>query len=460
MKDFHTIAIVGGGVSGSLTALNLVRRGVPARVVLIDPAPKPGLGLAYSTPSREHLLNVPAGKISAFPDKPGHFLEWLRKRCGNSVSADEFAPRRVFGQYVQSLLDHASEIEHIRSTVLDCWMDSNKATLKLATGSYLTANAVVLATGNFPAAELPGIDPSVKAAGIYAHSSWDKAAYAGLAADAPVTLIGSGLTAVDALLLLRERGHRGQVTMMSRNGFLPRRHAPYQPLRACIIEGEAPQSARELLRFVHRAIRSGLPWRAVVDNLRERTNELWLALPHEEQRRFRRHLQRRWETVRHRMAPAVADRIEKELASGSLNVVSGKLLAVDYFAGGASVTIRTKQESTRVWRASRVINCTGPNMDYTRVGSPLLDSLFEQGLIVPGPLRCGMWSDEKGALRSEDGTYSSVLFNIGPGRQGMLLESIAVPELRVQAAELAAVLGAQVRTGAFLRPVRQLMTID
>ncbi|HEX7362381.1 MAG TPA: FAD/NAD(P)-binding protein [Bryobacteraceae bacterium] len=459
MEDLHTIAIVGGGVSGSLTALNLVRLGVGSRVVLIDPARKPGLGLAYSTPSMEHLLNVPAGKISVFPDKPGHFLEWLRTRYGSSVSAEEFAPRAVFGQYVQSLLERTSRIEHIRSTAIGCWLADGKATLKLAAGSYLRANAVVLATGNYPSAELPGIHQSAKAAGIYAHSPWDKAAYASLAASAPVTLIGSGLTSVDALLLLRERGHRGPITMMSRNGFLPRRHAPYQPLPACIIEGAAPKSAWELLHTVHLAIKSGLPWRAVIDSLRERTNELWQALPLEEQRRFRRHLQRRWETVRHRMAPAVADRIEKELAAGSLEVISGKLLAVDCCAGGASVTIRRKQESTRVWRASRVINCTGPNMDYTRVGSPLLDSLFEQGIITPGPLRCGLWSNEKGALRAEDGTCSSVLFNIGPGRQGMLLESIAVPELRTQAAGLAAVLSAQ--AGAPISgSIRQLMTID
>lgn len=454
MKDLHTIAIVGGGVSGSLTALQLVRQGVPARVVVIDPAPKPGLGLAYSTPSREHLLNVRAGKISVLPDEPDHFLEWLRSRHGSSVSAEDFAPRAVFGQYVQSLLDSARGIEHIRSTVLDCRLADERAVLRLESGSYLTADAVVLAMGNFPSTELPGISQSAKDEKIYAHSPWDQTVYAGLAVDAPVTLIGTGLTAVDALLRLREVGHCGTVTMMSRNGLLPRRHAPYDPLPECIIEGEAPKTAWGLLRSVHLAIKWGLPWRAVVDSLRERTNELWLALPLEEQRRFRRHLQRRWETARHRMAPAVADRIEKELAAGSLEVISGKLLAVDCCASGASVTIRTKQETTRVWRSSRVINCTGPNMDYTRVGSPLLNSLFEQGLIAPGPLGLGLWSNEQGALRARDGKYSSVLFNIGPGRQGMLLESIAVPELRTQAAEMAGVLAAEV----YLR--EQLMVID
>ncbi len=82
-------------------------------------------------------------------------------------------------------------------------------------------------------------------------------------------------------------------------------------------------------------------------------------------------------------------------------------------------------------------------MNYRRVGSPLLDSLFAQGLAVAGPLGSGLWTDQAGALRNQDGSFSRILFNVGPGRQGTLLESIAVPELRHQAVELAGLLTAQ-----------------
>src|SRR6201994_1763531 len=88
-----TIAIIGGGVSGTLTAFHLVRQGTPARVILIDQRPDFGLGLAYSTPSLRHLLNVPAGKISALPDEPDQFLNWLRTSYDQSATADTFAPR-------------------------------------------------------------------------------------------------------------------------------------------------------------------------------------------------------------------------------------------------------------------------------------------------------------------------------------------------------------------------------
>src|ERR1700692_3923482 len=106
-----TIAIIGGGVSGTLTAFHVVRQGTPARVILIDRRPDFGLGLAYSTPSLRHLLNVPAGKISALPDQPDHFLRWLRRNHDPAATEKTFAPRAIFGQYIQSLLASTSQLE-------------------------------------------------------------------------------------------------------------------------------------------------------------------------------------------------------------------------------------------------------------------------------------------------------------------------------------------------------------
>src|SRR5438874_13733830 len=88
-----TIAIIGGGASGTLTAFHLVRRRTPARVILIDQQSDFGLGLAYSTPSLRHLLNVPAGKISALPDQPDHLLNWLRRNHDPGATEKTFALR-------------------------------------------------------------------------------------------------------------------------------------------------------------------------------------------------------------------------------------------------------------------------------------------------------------------------------------------------------------------------------
>jgi uncharacterized NAD(P)/FAD-binding protein YdhS len=438
MSKPYTIAIVGGGVSGSLTAYHLAQKAPNARVLVVEPKTELGLGLAYSTPSLQHLLNVPAGKISALPDRPQHFLDWLHANYDPSFRVDDFAPRAIFGKYIQSLVvEIAHRIEHVSSAASGCNIVGGQAVLKLEDGTTLTSDAVVLATGNFNPAPLPGISEEVVRLGSYCHSAWESATYENLPANAPVALIGTGLTAVDVLLRLRELGHRGTITAISRHGVFPNRHAAYEPLPQCVIAGKAPEKAYLLLRAVHRAIREGKSWHAVIDSLRPRANELWLALPLAEQRRFRRHLQRRWDVVRHRMAPAIADRIECELSSGTLVKHRGTLQAVVPAQEGVHVQWQTACGKIAEMKVARVMNCTGPDMNYHRVGSALLNNLFAQGLAMRGLLGAGLWSDEHGALRASDGSFSSVLLQVGPGRQGTLIESIAVPELREQAYAMA-----------------------
>src|SRR6202035_3056351 len=209
-EPITTIAIIGGGVNGSLTAFHLVRQGTPARVILIDQRPDFGLGLAYSTPSLRHLLNVPAGKISALSDQADHFLNWLRENHDPAATETTFAPRAVFGRYIQSLLSSTNSIEQEIATVVDIRQQDSGAVLTLNNGCELRADLIVLATGNFDPAPLPGITKAASDSGLYRHNAWAAKTYEGLDPDAPVALIGTGLTGVDVVLRLRELGHRGK----------------------------------------------------------------------------------------------------------------------------------------------------------------------------------------------------------------------------------------------------------
>jgi uncharacterized NAD(P)/FAD-binding protein YdhS len=443
-KPTITIAIIGGGVSGTLTAFHLVRLGTPARVILIDQRPDFGLGLAYSTPSLRHLLNVPAGKVSALPDQPDHLLNWLRKNHDPSATEKTFAPRAVFGRYIQSLLASTNPLEQEIATVLDVRLHDSGAVLTLDNGCELRANLVVLATGNFDPAALPGITKAASDSGLYRHNAWAAETYEGLNPDAPVALIGTGLTGVDVLLRLRELGHRGKIIAVSRHGIFPNRHEDYTPLSSSAIPLDTPATCVAYLRALHAAIRGGAEWRAAIDSLRETTNELWLRLPIEEKKRFRRHLQRRWDVVRHRMAPPIADVIESELRNGTLEIREGHLKAVDASPAGAHITLRT-QEDTESFYADRVINCTGPSMNYRRVPSTLLQNLLKRGLVTSGPLGTGFHCSQDGAVIDAGGHASGIIFNLGPGRQGDLIESIAIPEIRQQAVELASVLADRIK---------------
>jgi uncharacterized NAD(P)/FAD-binding protein YdhS len=424
-------------------AYHLIKQHVKARVVVIDPRPEIGLGLAYSTPSLRHLLNVPAGKISALPDEPAHFLDWLRANYDPDATPTTFAPRAIFGHYVRSLFAKATEVEQVRALVVDYRPTGARALLTLDDGSELIADLTVLATGNFEPAALHGISEQAKISGVYRHNAWLTDTYDGLASDAPVTLIGTGLTGVDVLLRLRELGHCGTITAVSRHGVFPNPHADYTPVVESAIPANTKPTCVAYLRALRRAIRKGAEWRAAIDSLRATTNDLWLALPLKEQRRFRRHLQRRWDVVRHRMAPPIAAIIDGELATGTLTIHEGNLQSVEAAENGATVTIRTP-EGTASFRTARVINCTGPSMNYRRVNSSLLESLFTKGLVSAGPMGGGFNCTRSGALIGANGETSDVLFNLGPGRLGTLLESIAIPEIREQAIELAKILARDV----------------
>src|ERR1700722_16783300 len=95
------LAIVGGGLSGALVATHLLRR-APAgsRILLLERRRPVGRGVAYGTDCPDHLLNVPAGSMSLFPDDPDHFLRWARARGAgpDSPAAADFVPRPLFGR--------------------------------------------------------------------------------------------------------------------------------------------------------------------------------------------------------------------------------------------------------------------------------------------------------------------------------------------------------------------------
>src|SRR6476659_4334421 len=102
------VAVVGAGAAGTLTAIHLVARALRAdralRLVLVDPRPEPGRGVAYSTTDPRHLLNVPAGGMSALPDDPGHLVEWLHAHGHADASPADFVPRADYGRYLQDTL--------------------------------------------------------------------------------------------------------------------------------------------------------------------------------------------------------------------------------------------------------------------------------------------------------------------------------------------------------------------
>lgn len=416
--------VVGAGLSGSLQALHLIREGAE-RVVLIERALTPGRGVAYGTARPEHLLNVPARRMSAYPDAPDHFAHWYARHGG---TAEDFAPRMLFGDYVVEQLAQAAErIEIVRGEAIDV----EGSDVLLADGCRIEAKAVILAPGNLPPATPRGIDPAALGR-LWIADPWAAPIADGLGDDDTVFLVGTGLTAIDAVLTLEANGFRGRILAVSRRGLAPRTHSAREPMGAPL---EAlPADCIALLRRVrHRSGEVG--WRSAVHELRTVTQGLWRAASLDQRRRFLRHLRPWWDVHRHKIAPAVGATVARMEHEGRLRFAAGRILAVE--PSGEIAWRPRGSTSPETVRAARIVNCTGPELDIVRAGEPLFDALVARGLIRPDPLRIGIDVDTDCRVRSADGAAAPNLYAIGPVTRGTFWESVAVPDIRVQAQAVA-----------------------
>jgi len=264
-----------------------------------------------------------------------------------------------------------------------------------------------------------------------------------------VLLIGTGLTMVDTAISLFDRGHRGQIHALSRRGLLPRRHGTGAAAAAvALIERPLPITAAGLTRLLREEVEElagqGRDWRAVIDGLRPATQDIWQAMPVHEKARFIRHLRPWWEVHRHRVPPAVSDRIEATIARGQLVTGATRIRAMQVKDGGVLITHRPRRaEADHHLRVQRVINCSGPGCDYDRIADPLIRRLLDRGDIRPDPLRLGLDVSSVCALRNRQGEIWQRLYAVGPVTKPLFWEVTSVPDIRRQCEALASLLSAR-----------------
>ena len=149
---------------------------------------------------------------------------------------------------------------------------------------------------------------------------WAADALAGIEPEATVLIVGTGLTMADVVTSLRAGGHRGRITAVSRRGLLPKAHGIF--LTSLDVLGpERPGTALDLLRLLRRRVAAAdgaLGWQPVLDSFRKVLPDLWNDLPPRERRRVVRRLLPFWEVHRFRIAPQIADALERARAEGQL----------------------------------------------------------------------------------------------------------------------------------------------
>ena len=422
-----TVAIIGGGASGTILAAQLARRGI--RSLLIDGSGRMGRGVAYSTTEPAHLLNVRAEGLSAWAGEPDHFAKRFESEGGNPRG---FAQRRFFATYLGDLLADAvasGSTELIEATAIAATQSDGGWNVRFSDGSAVDANVLVLAVGN---QEPEGLRAFADLGPRFVRNPWGadaQAAVAELATTGEAALIvGTGLTMVDLALSLDAAGHRGRIVALSRRGLIPRAHADFDP--APIDREELPHGLRPLFRWLKRR-GAQVGWRAAVDSLRPYSHPLWQGLTHDEQRRFLRHARPWWDVHRHRIAPEVGDIIARMVADGQLEIVAGRLEAAKEAAGGVEITYRRRgTQQSRSETFAYAFNSTGPLHAIERTKDSLLRGLLDAGHVKPDHLGIGLEV-------SEDCRAGQRLWAMGPLTKGRYWEIIAVPDIREQAAAVA-----------------------
>ena len=435
------IAIVGAGFSGSLLALQILRANADARVFLIERAEQFGRGLAYGAADSGHLLNVRAANMSAFPDEPDHFTDWLRSTVPPGKAAPTFVSRQLYGAYLQALLGTIIQTEHgagrliaVGDEVAEVDFGGSRPRLRLALGHDLDADYVVLATGNLPPRDLPCLADA--ASSRYIRDPWSEGSLADCAPDDSILLIGTGLTAVDMIVRLKGLGHTGPIAAVSRRGLHPHRHVDRGPGITPLALPSRP-ALTALLRYV-RAEAEAKSWREAVDGIRHGVQRLWFEASADERGRFLRHLRPWWDVHRHRVAPSVADLVDDLTAQGALTFAAGRIESVRFDDDGADVAWRRRGATTNgTMRVDRIVNCTGPAGNLAEARLPLIRDLLNRGYARPDAHELGLDVDGDCRIIDAHGRPQERLLAIGPMSRGAFWEITAVPDIRVQAARLA-----------------------
>lgn len=420
--DVPPVAVAGGGFSGVMTAVQLASRGVPT--MLFDGSGRLGRGVAYSTGEAAHLLNVPAGKMSAWPDRPDDFAAWL------SDDGTGFAERRAFGSYVEQILHAAPDVQCRAADVVAAEPMEGGWRLRTSDGGVVEASALVLANGNQPpgtmnvARDLPG--------DLFIGNPWSSEAASAVKraaeTDAEVLLLGTGLTMIDTVLSLDAAGHRGRVLALSRRGLMPRAHAAHEtvPVRA----EEVPHGyLLGLWCWVRRrSVETG--FRAAVDSLRPHSQALWRSLDVRDRRRFLRHARPWWDVHRHRIAPQIARQLATMIAEERLQVMAGRVRFMEKTGDELTVSLDRRGGRREERRFGLAFNCTGPLGEMSRTRDPLLRQLLNEGLVQADDLGMGL-------AVGGPGRAGERLWAVGPLTKGTYWEIVAVPDIRGQAAEIA-----------------------
>lgn len=446
-NPIHRIAIVGSGPSGIgvfcelLEALKTKGRNRLVSITLIEKSSEFGSGLPYCTKLDAHVINMAVATMSLRADEPDHFYRWLlankklwAERCDIPfLKEGDVVPRSLFALYVNHMYQDARETAQSLGVDITTIIGEATDVCENSDGVRVTIDnkdryydQVFLCIGNQSAIvgrEFDGLPG-------YFHDAWpEDRIMASVPRDEPVTILGSGLTAIDVLITLQENRHRAPLTMVSRHGLLPKvrnRAKPYelvhisprnlrkltqngahslslanmiQLLKAEFANADAQfgrdadhyraadTSAVEVLKEDIARVRTGhANYFSVLKAIDEQIGEIWNAMSLEARFEFDQYFRTIWNTYCYPMPLQNGLRVLAALESGQVSVRGG-LRDISHDAARQTYRLLFGAEPEQEIVETRfIINATGQGTDITRCRNTLLEAGMRNGSILPHPL--------------------------------------------------------------------------
>lgn len=466
------IVVIGGGYSAATFIVQLIRTSnVPVEISVIEPREKIGQGLAYSATDPDHRLNGPLESHMIDPSRADELRQWCiaenvleRDLDGTGPAGHIFLRRSDFGAFLNATVSNeahhgrqGSTIEHVRDIATAVEYRDGRYCVRTERHNPLSAEFLVIATGNAePTLQAPfpveaRLHPSIIANPLQPDCLQH------VCNNARVLVVGSGLTALDITsTLLRDRPDC-DITVISRRGLRPSRHAPEIVERLC--DGSRPQAPKvpdpdapipaflakepaNLLRWF-RALRSeikqthraGGSWHTPFDAVRDVVSKLWPQLPLDEQLRFLRKLRPYYDVHRFR-APVMCDEaVRRAEAKNRIRFLAARLTNVTALIGSPDVTVDmiesgSEAQVRKVYDI--VVNCTGIDAKSTWRSNPVLASLVEQGMLRVHDTGIGFGVGPNCEAINRYGTIQKTLRIIGPPSAGAFGDPVAVVFIAAQ----------------------------
>lgn len=418
------VLVVGGGASGTLVAINLARNTKSKlSVTIAEPNELIARGVAYGTQDSTHLLNVPAGRMSALVKEPDHFCEW------SGFQAGEFAPRKTYGEYLfETLTISAShnpefKLHHKQESVVSISLQINgQFKVGFQNSESETFDTVVLAIGH--------------GAAISSSPFTDFGAHSRIVTDAwrqlykefegRLVCVGTGLTFVDHALKHIRFSKNNTVIGISRTGLLPESHVEVSKPPTSVPESvyESPAGLKEFIEAAD-------DWRSAVEGVRRELPSIWQRWEKDKQLDFLRTHLRWWSVRRHRAPAQIHSQVQAAIKDGRITVLKDEILEMYDEDSHIKLVLNSGTQIT----ADLIVNCMG----YEGIwNSGLLGSMVKANLAGVDHHKIGIKTDFINyQMVNSDGQAIPGLYALGPILVGDRFETTAIPEIRAQAQEIA-----------------------